>query len=817
MPEPLPILQYRDAIVRAIHDRGQLILTAPTGSGKSTQVPQFFLDDREIPGKIYILEPRRIAARALASRVSQEAGKALGNEIGYQVRFESRCTERTRVVFQTYGVFFQQLLRRPRLKDAGLVILDEFHERTLECDAVLAWMAHLFRSAKNFPRFAVMSATLQAEALAKALPDAVKIDAPGRLYPVTISHQAPEPREFPPAQARRAVQSLFHQKTRGGILVFMPGRSEIRRTVEALQDDCRRAGFTLHELHGSQELGEQHRVLAAPPDQDRVIVATNVAETSLTIPGVRAVVDSGLSRQAAYDPDRDLNTLHLGKISLQNAAQRAGRAGRTGPGLCLRLWPAGQEKSLAPALAPEVRRLELGQLALRARCLLDAAGLPPADPRWLLPWPEEPDGTLWDKAATLLRETGAVDETGTITDMGRALAELPLPPRLGAVLHAAAAAGVAAEAAAGLAYLESGERRGPGDSADLWEWCRDFLEHTVKADREVESAYRQLLEFYSGRRSRPSEAGDAAKKLARCFLAAYRDRLAVRNPEERTYTLADGRQALLKLPAKKEHPACLLALEVHETAGAGQARRVTVPVFYACETDWLEEWFGPRLQTRAVCAWDEGRRKVVNEEQVLLDALVISRRPLQGKRFDREAAADLLAEKLQSGEINLRDEGVEQLLSRIALVARHCPEYGARDLDDDDWKLIYHELCRGKSGAADLSPGQLAAHILQYFGEPLAGNLDRLAPERMVLPSGKRGKIAYPPNAPPELSARITDFVGWKGKFTVCQGRAAGVFDILAPNYRTMQKTADLEGFWKNTYPEIKNELKRRYPRHPWP
>jgi ATP-dependent helicase HrpB len=813
-PQPsLPILDFREEITRAVLDRSLLILSAPTGSGKSTQVPQFFLDEiKALPGRIHVLQPRRIAARALAQRVAAETGKILGREIGYRVRFESKCTDQTRVLFQTYGVFFQQLLRQPALDGAGLIILDEFHERTLESDAVLAWCMHRRRSGLPGPRLIIMSATLAEERLRAYAPEAIFVNAPGKQYPVTVMHLPPEGRELPAAHASRAVQHLLSSGIQGGILVFMPGVSEIRQTVDRLLVPCRRAGFAVQELHGSQNLDDQYRLLSGPPDENRVIVATNVAETSLTIPGIRAVVDTGLARIAAYDPDRDLNTLYLEKISLASAAQRTGRAGRTGPGRSLRLWPAEQEKTMAASLDPEVRRLELGQIVLRCRSLLDAVRLAPADTPFLLPWPDEPDTALWKKAESVLVALGAVEQN-LLTPRGRALAAMPLPPRMGAVLSLAGEKGVGPEAAAGLAYLESPDQRGSRESLDLGDWSAAFLEDSKGSPPALVSAYRQLRQ-YAGEKTRPG----SRKDLVFCFLSAYRDRLAGRNPEERTYTLADGRPALLNLPAKAEYPPCLLALAVHETGGAGQKRQVTVPVYLPCESAWLRDWFPERITGRTVSAWDADRQRVVNEEHLLFDALVIERRPLQGRDFDRTAAADLLAEKLISGEIKLPpDEELDQFVARLRLAAKHFPEYGFPVLDAEDWKLLYHEFCRGKTGLKDLEPSGLAHCLRDYAGPERLAFLDRAFPRTRPMRSGKKGKYLYPPRGEVEFSARLGDFLGMQGEHYIGEGKVKVLYDILAPNYRTVQKTDDLTSFWNNTYPEVKKELQRRYPRHPWP
>ena len=390
-PTPeLPIRPFRERILQALGRAGAVVLTAPTGSGKSTQTPRFLLEERgRFPGKVLVLEPRRLAARSLAARVASERGSALGREVGYQVRFDSRSSSETVVVFQTYGVFVQQVLGAPALPGVGAVLLDEFHERTLESDLALAWLKALRRRRPEL-KVMVMSASLDAGALLGYLPGSEHIDVPGRLFPVDVRHMPPRTREDAPRGALDALQQLCREGLDGSVLVFMPGMREIRRTLALAGPFCREQGLPLLALHGGMELDEQQKALDPSPGP-RVIVATNVAETSLTIPGVANVIDSGLHRVAAYSPARDINTLNLTRISRSSAVQRAGRAGRTAPGRCIRLWPESEGTAMQEALPPEIARLELSGL------FLQAASLPePVD--WLTP----PKAEAWSAAGEVL-------------------------------------------------------------------------------------------------------------------------------------------------------------------------------------------------------------------------------------------------------------------------------------------------------------------------------------------------------------------------------------------------------------------------------
>lgn len=806
---PLPILAHADAIRAAVRDHGRLILSAPPGTGKSTQVPQLLLPET---GTAVVLQPRRIAARNLAIRVAAERGEEPGGTIGFQVRFEKARSASTRVLFATYGVFWQQLQQEPLAPDVRLVILDEFHERTLEADACLAWLRTLQAGARPDLAIVVMSATLEGEALAHYLGDPPFIEVDARSYPVEIAHQAPQPNEPVWSQAARGFRHMVGSGLKGSALVFMPGVGEIRRTVEAIEPFARAEGYTVLELSGAQSVAEQQRALTLPAQERCVIVATNIAETSLTIPGVTAVIDSGLARQAAYDPERDLNTLHLGRISLQNATQRAGRAGRLAPGHCLRLWGRGLETSLVESLPPEIARLDLTQLALAVAAL-------PERPRWLTPPPSE----RWDKAIAQLTTLEALDEKGAITPLGRALLRYPLPPALARVLLAGRDAGYASLAAAMIAILEAADPKRLTDEGDLYLLGLDLVRDPRGRgwDRDVKETYQQLL-----RLARPSEADAAASAakppfdsseeaerrriLTRAWLTAFSHRLAFKH--ETAYRLEDGRKGTVSAGAPKSD--LLLALELHEVSG-GRSRQVSIPLYLPCEPAWIESAARPVT----VVSWDAGRQRVVQERHWRSGELTVRKEPLPPRDWDARAAEALLVEKLQSGEARIPawDEDVDQLVLRIKQAADAWPEAGIPRLDADDWELLYHELATGKSGPADITKSQLIDVLRDYIGWEAAMRLDREAPRTYKLPSGKSARITYVDGAPPELSARLGDMIGLTGMLKLFDGRVPVLFDILAPNYRTVQKTFDMTSFWANTYPEVKKELKRRYPKHPWP
>ena len=794
--QALQIFPFRERIIDSLGRAGSLILTAPTGSGKSTQTPQFLLG--KLPGKILVLEPRRLAARSLAGRVAAETKTVLGDKIGYRVRFDSKCGADTAVIFETYGVFIQQTLKNPDLPGVGAVLLDEFHERTLECDLALAWLKALKKERRPDLKLVVMSATLDAGALKAYLPDAARLDVPGRLFPVDIRHLAPDARSGPAEAALKALQDLSREGLDGSVLVFMPGLKEIRRTIAVLGPFCREQGLALQSLHGSMELADQQAVMEPSPSGHRVIVATNVAETGLTIPQVTMVIDSGLHRLAAYSPSRDINTLYLSRISRANAAQRTGRAGRTAPGRCVRLWSNADELGMRESLSPEILRLELSSL------ILEAASLPePVE--WLSPPPE----AAWSAARLSLESLEAVDKAGHITVAGRGLLRYPLPPKLAAVLEGAGALGPAAydRACAMAAVFESVSERRPDKAADLEILSREELPW------ESHEIFRQLKRLFQPRKM---GAFKEAPPI-RIWLKTFTGRLAAREGAGLLYRFSDGRGATL--PVDKDAPPLVLALDIQERAGGAQARQVNISLFLPCAVEDVEQAFPGECAWKQVSEFDDRQKRVIKEDRLLFRGLILARREVMAQKNDRRASAELWAEKFATGELRHPglDEKVEQLLVRLKLARSFYPDMGFPEMGEDDWRLIYGEACAGKNSLKDIERAALYPHIAAYMGRALSDFLERTLPPSRRLPSGKAGRLTYFDSRPAELAARLGDFLKMTGALKLCEGRLAVVFDILAPNYRTVQKTDDLTSFWANTYPTVKKELQRRYPRHPWP
>lgn len=835
----LPIHAHRETIINGLKKTRSLILCAPPGTGKSTQVPQFLLHDDTV-GKILVLQPRRIAARNLALRVAQELGEPVGNTVGYQVRFEAKANDSTRILFQTYGVFFQQLQNDPVLSGVGAICLDEFHERTLEADATLAWIKLIRMHARPDLKLIVMSATLELEGLQTFLPDASLVEVTAQTFPVEIFHQPAVNQEPLPNQVQRALKRLLTQGLSGSVLVFMPGQGEIRRTIEMLDPLCRENNLGLFELHGSMDMEAQQRTLTAPSRGICIIISTNVAETSLTIPGITIVIDSGLARTAAYNAQRDLNTLYLGSISVQNARQRTGRAGRTAPGICIRLWSADKEKAMPQTLDPEAIRIEPTSMVLSLTSLINRFektydGKNPFQEPQLIAWLTPPLQTLWKKSVTCLLRIGAVTLSNQsafepssdtsffrITELGKKIAKIPAHPTLGKVLITASENGIGEMAAAMIAILEAPARKGKNASADLFIQAEDLYNNPEANyfDREVRESYKQLRRLvFASAKPKITSTLSLRELATQGWLISFQDRIGARQEKTQTFVLADGRKATIEVGQISAEVKIVLALELHETGGANQSRQVSIPVLLPCEPNWIAETFPGECEWQKVGGWDAGKAKVIQEEQFLFRGLILDRRLLREGDFNPKESERMLIEKLISGDITLPlfDDEAKQMVLRIHLVREHFPEYGFPKLDEEDWQLLYHEIGHGCTSLKDLEKVSVTHALRDYLGSSLANFLDRAAPTTMKLPGVRVGKLTYFENSPPELAARLGDFLGLTGKTTVLEGKVQVLYDILAPNYRTVQKTADLDSFWKNTYPEVKSELKRRYPKHPWP
>lgn len=770
MAEPLPVDAAIPQILDAIGTHGNVVIEAPPGAGKTTRVPPALLD--VVEGSVLVLEPRRIAARMAARRVAEERGEPLGETAGYQVRFEEVAGPNTRLLFVTEGVLTRRLLADNSLRGAGAVVLDEFHERHLEGDLALALLRRLQLTLRPDLKLAVMSATLDASPVAAYLGDCPVVRSEGRRFEVEIRYT---PHSAAPLeeQVRAAVQSLASET--GDILVFLPGAAEIRRAARACQTLAARLGLLVLPLHGDLPPEEQDRAVRRS-EQRKLILSTNVAESSITIDGVTAVVDSGLARMASDSPATGLPTLEVRRISKASAAQRAGRAGRTGPGRAIRLYPLEDYLRRPDHDLPEVRRRDLSQVVLELRALgVDS-----------VPWFEPPPQEGWRAAEELLDRLGAREDP-------RALAAYPVHPRLARLLVEAVRRRVTAPACRLAALLSSGERLVRVEILDSIEGEPSF---------RVRQIERQL------RRMTPNRRGGSDDDLRMCLLAAYPDRVG-RRRSGRDVRLCGGRTAALAGDTAAD---LLVAIDIEDRRESGP------PLIRACtaiRAEWLLDLFPERISASEEVVWNRTAERVEGRSAILYDDLPIEESATA--RPDPEQAARLLAERaIEAGLHRFADVAeVEQMLERIRFAARYAP---VRELSVEDVRDALAGLCAGLRSFPELKQAAGGGALLALL-KARAGNqhlLEQVAPERIRLKQ-RQVRVHYEAGQPPWIESRLQDFFGVEETPRIAGGQVPVVVRLLAPNHRPVQTTTDLKGFWERLYPQVRRELSRRYPKHAWP
>ncbi len=824
----LPIDDVMPQLVVALRGSAAAVLIAPTGAGKTTRVPPAVLD-AGLAGKglVVVLEPRRVAARAAAWRMADECGTPLGREIGYQVRFERQAGRDTRVLVVTEGIFVRMLADDPFLEHVGVVVFDEFHERNLDSDLALAMVRRVQSEVRPDLKAVVMSATLAAEPIARFLGNCPIVESQGRLYPVEISYLAHEPDVPLHHLAADTVAEVLDQTT-GDVLVFLPGVGEIRRTADELTGLADRHNLALMQLYGDLPLDEQQRVLRKA-DRRKVVLATNVAETSVTIDGVTAVVDTGLARVARFDPGLGLNRLEIERISRSSADQRAGRAGRTAPGVCRRLWTERQQRGLAERDTPEVLRVDLAGPVLELLCWGEA------DVK-AFPWFERPPEVAIDQAMHLLRELGAMNDAG-VTETGRLMARLPVQPRIARLLVEGHGLGHVERAALLAATLSERDpfRREPraprgvrprqGSDSDVLDRVaalEDFARsgHRDSAAGQLDAGaakfvlrsqdqLRRLIEVETGRA--PAASVSADKAVLRAVLAAFPDRVARRrDPSSRRAVMVGGRGVRLADESAVTRPELFVCVELAEI---GQAESL-VRQASGIERDWLP---AELVQTSIDVEFDPARERVVAVRRTRLEDLVLEESPINlPPGYD--AAALLAREAAQRLDRALMlDPDDEAYLARVRCLREWMPELGLPDFGNDTLRELLPQLCAGCTSFDELRKAPILWAIKHRLTQEQLRAVEREAPERLQVPSGNAIRLQYEPGKPPVLAVRIQEIFGWTDTPRVAGGRVSLLLHLLAPNMRPQQVTNDLRSFWANTYAEVRKDLRRRYPKHAWP
>jgi len=845
---------------------------APTGSGKSTQIPQMLLQhgllgDR---GEVVVLQPRRLATRMLAKRVAEEMAVSLGDVVGYQIRLESHVSERTRIRFVTEGILLRQMSFDAMLRGVTAIVFDEFHERHLYGDISLARALQIQQTTRPDLKIIVMSATLDAGVLRSYLAPCEVLVSQGRSFPVQIEY-LPKAVDFerePVWDVAARECARVADATKGDFLVFMPGAYEINRTVQAIQGARELRDFVVFPLHGELPPEQQDRAVSRYETR-KIIVSTNVAETSLTIDGVTTVIDGGLARVARYDPHRGINTLLIEKISVASADQRAGRAGRTAPGVCVRLWTEREHAQRPLQELPEVRRLDLSEvvLTLKASDIDDVANFP---------WLEKPEPKGLEQAELLLEDLGAVAFTkisegrarptvapgssgggpsgsalplSSITETGRKMLRFPVHPRYARMLLEADVRGCVRPVAL-MAALTQGrnfllrsvprevdEARenllGEESESDFfllmraWHYadqqrysldaCRRLGIHAQGA-RQVGPLFEQFLEIASKEGLDVSERRVDGEAVCKCVLAGFSDHLARRlDAGTLRCELVHKRKGLLARESTIQKAPLLVATEVSEIEGRGGEVNVLLSLVTAIKESWLKELFPHDYSEAVGVVYDEQAKRVIaRRERRFRDLVLESKASAEDVPYDE--AARLLTAQVLAGKLKLEgwDETVEQWIVRVNRLAEWFPELEVNPLTEADRATLIEQICYGELGYKDIRDKPVMPVLRDWLTAEQLAVIDDYLPERLTMANGRRSKLTYNKEGPPILSARIQELYGVEGKFTLGHGRVPVKIEVLAPNQRPIQVTDDLTNFWREVYPTIKPALSRRYPRHEW-
>lgn len=816
---PLPIDAVLGDLAAALRERSNAVLVAPPGAGKTTRVPLALLDEPWMKGgKLIVLEPRRLAARGAANRMAQTLAERVGETVGLRVRLGSKIGPKTRIEVVTEGVFARMILDDPALEGVAAVLFDEFHERSLDADFGLALALDAQSGLREDLRILVMSATLDGARVARLLGEAPVIESQGRAFPVETRYLGREPLKRIEDQVADAVLLALNEQP-GSQLVFLPGQGEIRRVEERLRERIRDASVEIAPLYGALDQAEQDRaVLPAPAGRRKVVLATAIAETSLTIEGVRVVIDSGLARVPVYEPDLGVTRLETRRASRAAGDQRRGRAGRTEPGICYRLWEEAGNGALEAFARPEILSADLAPL------LLDCAAWGVADPTSLA-FLDPPPAPALKEARSLLESIGALDADGRITPEGRTLQILPLPPRLARMVVVAARFGQAGSAALLAALLV--ERGLGGDALDLAE----RLERSERERGGRAADMRRLAEGWARAAERASGPSKTQTKEAQILspgllLAfAYPDRVArARNPGSGQYLLANGRGATLEPTQRLARESHIVVAEM--TGAAQQSRILSAAAIAEGDIAWLvANGLSPfAIEERSETSFDRAARALRVRAVRRYGALSLSERPLPAEPSAANAAA--LAQGIAGLGIGLLPwtKAQRQLRERVGFLRQAAANAGEDiwpDLSDEglaaDTAIWLAPHILGRASLAAIEPGDLDAALGELLPWDMKRRLDSEAPTHFTAPTGSSLAVDYAAEAGPTISVRVQELFGLSKHPALAGGRVPLVLELLSPGHKPVQITRDLPGFWRGSWAAVKSEMKGRYPRHPWP
>ena len=822
----LPVWSIADAVSRALREHQAVVVTAPPGAGKSTLLPLTLFFDAPVAGKILMLEPRRLAARQIAERMAELLGEPVGKTVGYRIRFETRVSKDTRIEVLTEGILTRMLESDPTLEGVGVVIFDEFHERSLHSDLALALSRQAQQILRPDLRLLVMSATIDASAICEAL-QAPLLESHGRMYPVEILYAKEDTdRQNMPQAAASAVRRAL-QEQEGDVLVFLPGQGEIMRCAEMLQESAGKA-VSVFPLYGNLPPAEQRRaIMPSAKGERKVVLATPIAETSLTIEGVRIVIDSGLCRTLVFDQRTGLSHLETVTISMDMATQRMGRAGRLAPGICYRLWTKAAEHRMAERRKAEIEYADLAPM------LLDIAAFGEPD-ALALPWLTPPPVHGLVAARQLLLSLGAIDEKGIITPLGRQMSALPCHPRISRMILRASALGDVALACDIAALLEEkdplAQKENDADMAERISLLRRARRHKNLAlfarIAQVAEAYRSMM------RTKEDNADVATEAVGRLVAYAYPERVAMQMDRAGRYRLASGDEVRLdRSDPLSSYPWLAIAKSFSNSSLKGGEQKASpsrggwggsVFLAAAVEPSDLEELATERDHV----AWDAGQDCLLMQREWRIGRLLLRSKPIHDA--PRDLQERVLCDAVTKNGLSMLSwsDDVSALQRRVAQVAAWHPELNIPDLSTShlletahEWLPFYlDDAGHLRTTGTALRKIDLCGALWALIPYDLQQQIERLAPSHIVVPTGSRIRLDYRQGADaPVLSVRLQECFGMKETPCVDDGRVPVLMELLSPGYKPVQLTSDLGSFWQNTYFEVRGELRRRYPKHYWP
>ena len=809
----LPIDHILPDLKRTLEQTTTALLQAPPGAGKTTRVPLALLDapwreDR----RILMLEPRRLAARSAARFMAKQLGEKPGQTVGYRTRMDTRVSASTRIEVVTEGILTRLIQNDPMLEGYAAVLFDEFHERSLQADLGLALVRESQQALREDLRLLVMSATLDTAPIARVLGDVPVITSEGRMFPVEVFYRPAPPRDRNARLEDRVVAVVRDalEAQSGSLLVFLPGAGEIRRVERRLRDSLP-AGTVVAPLYGNLKAEEQDRAISPVPEgQRKVVLATAIAETSLTIEGVRVVIDSGQQRRAVFDANSGMTRLVTGRVSKASAEQRKGRAGRVEPGVCYRLWSESEQFGLAEFTPPEIQEADLAPL------VLELAQWGAREPEQVA-WVDAPPRAHWNQAVTLLRWLDMLDDEGAVTDHGKAARELGIHPRLAHMVLRGRGLGLAVPAAELAALLEERDLLGPAAGADLHERLRVLRGESggVRVDPTRLKAIRQSVRRLVGDDRHGDELPTDAQ-VGRLLALAYPDRIGRRRPGAAPrYQLSNGKGAVLRDEDALARHEWLVAADLD-----GQARESRIYLAAPVDLADLEQDLGGHIQEVEEALWDDARGTVVARRVRKLGELVLEEKEL-GKPAPELIQQGLVNAVRRKGLGNLPwNDASRQWCARVRLLARTFP--GDWPEVDDDALLATLEtwlspFLVGMQRWADLARLNLLPALNSLLDYRQQQQLDELAPGALTIPTGQSVSLDYTADNGPVLAAKLQALFGWTETPRVAGGRVPVVIHLLSPAQRPLAVTADLGSFWRNAYPEVRKDMRGRYPKHPWP